>query len=90
MLKIKHLILEITLDGTGGGRFSSIHNTVYLDISLLEGCYWTLLPQVTFVLTYDDVVYHVDSLGIVAGGSGVEFWQSSGVGGTITAAGSAA
>ena len=86
----------ITLDATSGiitavngfvgnvtGNATGLSGTPDITIRNVTGVAATF----TGVLTYDDVT-NVDSLGIVTARSGVEF-GASGVGGTITAAGSA-
>ena len=81
----------ITLDATSGivtatqfsGNATGLTGTPDITVRNVTGVAATF----TGVLTYDDVT-NVDSLGIVTARSGVEF-GASGVGGTITAAGSA-
>ena len=86
----------ITLDATSGiitavngfvgnvtGNATGLSGTPDITVRNVTGVAATF----TGVLTYDDVT-NVDSLGIVTARSGVEF-GASGVGGTITAAGSA-
>ena len=86
----------ITIDATSGiitavngfvgnvtGNATGLSGTPDITVRNVTGVAATF----TGVLTYDDVT-NVDSLGIVTARSGVEF-GASGVGGTITAAGSA-
>ena len=71
------------LTGNVTGNATGLSGTPDITVRNVTGVAATF----TGVLTYDDVT-NVDSLGIVTARSGVEF-GASGVGGTITAAGSA-